>query len=90
MSRSSEFFFAASHGIDVSSLEDVTSSFHRRMSDREKWDLAIHAYNPNNSRSRSGYYLAIEGKKAPESFCYLNPLLTKDHPNIIASTQCTR
>lgn len=80
------FFFAANHGIDVSSLEEVTTQFHRTMSDREKWNLAIHAYNPGNPRSRNGYYMAIEGKKAPESYCYLNPSFTDDHPRIVAGT----
>ena len=80
--RASGFFYACNHGIDLKALESVTNSFHQNISAEEKKRLAIKAYNPANSRSRSGFYLAIEGKKAPESFCYLNPLFTKFHPMI--------
>jgi isopenicillin-N synthase len=82
--RGSGFFYAANHGIDLRALEEVTTEFHRAMTGAEKWDTAIHAYNPNNPRSRNGYYMAIKGQKAPESFCYLNPLFTEDHPMIVA------
>ena len=84
--RGSGFFYAANHGIDLRALEEVTTEFHRTMTDSEKWRLAIHAYNPNNPRSRNGYYMAIKGKKAPESYCYLNPSFTEHHPMIVANT----
>jgi isopenicillin-N synthase len=80
------FFYAANHNIDHRALDEVTTEFHRTMTDSEKWHLAIHAYNPNNPRSRNGYYLAIKGKKAPESYCYLNPSFTEHHPMIVAKT----
>lgn len=82
--RGSGFFYAANHGIDLAALQDFTTEFHRSMTEEEKWELAIHAYNPSNPRSRNGYYMAIKGKKAPESFCYLNPNFTEDHPMIVA------
>lgn len=82
--RGSGFFYAANHGIDLAALQDFTTEFHRSMTEEEKWELAIHAYNANNPRSRNGYYMAIKGKKAPESFCYLNPNFTEDHPMIVA------
>lgn len=82
--RDSGFFYAANHGIDLRALQDVTTEFHRAMTEAEKWDLAIHAYNPNNPRSRNGYYMAVKGKKANESFCYLNPSFTRQHPMIKA------
>jgi isopenicillin-N synthase len=82
--RGSGFFYAANHGIDVQALQDVTNEFHRTMTDDEKWNLAIHAYNPANPRVRNGYYMAIKDKKAVESFCYLNPSFNNDHPMIRA------
>ena len=84
--RGSGFFYAANHGIDLRALQAVTTEFHQTMTDAEKWDLAIHAYNPNNPRSRNGYYLATKGKKANESYCYLNPSFTEQHPMIAANT----
>ncbi|MDI5976672.1 2OG-Fe(II) oxygenase family protein [Amycolatopsis magusensis] len=84
--RGSGFFYAANHGVDVQRLQDVVNEFHRTMSPQEKYDLAIHAYNKNNSHVRNGYYMAIEGKKAVESFCYLNPSFSEDHPEIKAGT----
>ncbi|HEY0735448.1 MAG TPA: 2OG-Fe(II) oxygenase family protein [Herpetosiphonaceae bacterium] len=82
--RGSGFFYAANHGIDLRALQDFTDEFHRTMTPEEKWELAIHAYNPANPHARNGYYMAIPGKKAPESFCYLNPTFTPDHPMIVA------
>ena len=84
--RGSGFFFAANHGIDLVSLETRTSKFHRVLTDEEKRRLAIHAYNPASPRNRSGYYLAVEGRKANESFCYLNPSFDAKHPRIVAET----
>jgi isopenicillin-N synthase len=82
--RRSGFFYAANHGIDLRALQQVTTEFHRSMTEAEKWNLAINAYNPNNPRSRNGYYMAIKAKKANESFCYLNPSFTDGHPMIAA------
>jgi isopenicillin-N synthase len=82
--RGSGFFYAANHGIDLCALQEVTTDFHRSMTEAEKWSLAIHAYNPDNPRSRNGYYMAVKGKKANESFCYLNPSFTPQHPMIVA------
>jgi isopenicillin-N synthase len=80
--RGSGFFYAANHGIDLEALQKTTTDFHMTISATEKWELAIKAYNPGNTRSRNGYYMAIKGKKANESFCYLNPCFTEDHPMI--------
>jgi isopenicillin-N synthase len=83
-SRGSGFFYAANHGIDVGRLCEVVNEFHRTMTPEEKFELAINAYNPANSHVRNGYYMAVEGKKAVESFCYLNPSFTSEHPMIQA------
>ncbi|AEW98054.1 MULTISPECIES: 2OG-Fe(II) oxygenase family protein [Streptomycetaceae] len=84
--RGSGFFYASHHGVDVQLLQDVVNEFHRTMTDQEKYDLAIHAYNKANPHIRNGYYMAVKGKKAVESFCYLNPAFTDDHPMIKAGT----
>jgi isopenicillin-N synthase len=83
--RGTGFFYACGHGIDVDRLAEMTAMMHRMVPPREKYDLAIKAYNPTNSRSRAGFYLAIEGKKAPESFCYLNPNFDVTHPRIVTN-----
>lgn len=86
-SRGSGFFYAVNHGIDVNRLSERTREFHMNVSDKEKWDLAIRAYNPANSRQiRNGYYMPIPGKKAVESYCYLNPNFKPDHPRIQSET----
>ncbi|MGK5641712.1 2OG-Fe(II) oxygenase family protein, partial [Streptomyces sp. URMC 126] len=82
--RGSGFFYASHHGIDVQKLQDVVNEFHRTMTDEEKHALAINAYNPANPRVRNGYYMAVKGKKAVESWCYLNPSFDADHPMIKA------
>ncbi|MEU8540544.1 2OG-Fe(II) oxygenase family protein [Streptomyces sp. NPDC048717] len=84
--RGSGFFYASHHGIDVRRLQDVVNEFHRTMTDQEKHDLAIHAYNENNSHVRNGYYMARPGRKTVESWCYLNPSFSEDHPMIKAGT----
>ncbi|MQS35987.1 2OG-Fe(II) oxygenase family protein [Streptomyces katsurahamanus] len=84
--RGSGFFYASNHGVDVQLLQDVVNEFHRNMSDQEKHDLAINAYNKDNPHVRNGYYKAIKGKKAVESFCYLNPSFSDDHPMIKSGT----
>jgi isopenicillin-N synthase len=84
--RGDGFFFAAGHGINVHLLQDVVEAFHQRMTTEEKRRIAIHAYNDANPHVRNGYYMAIPGKKAVESFCYLNPAFTPDHPRIVAGT----
>jgi isopenicillin-N synthase len=84
--RGSGFFHAAGHGINVHHLQDTVEAFHHRMTTEEKRRIAIRAYNDANSHSRNGYYMAIPGKKAVESFCYLNPSFTPDHPRIVAGT----
>lgn len=80
--RGSGFFYAAGHGIDVERLQDEVNLFHGTMTAEEKLRIAIRAYNPANPHIRSGYYMAIEGEKGVESFCYLNPSFTADHPMI--------
>lgn len=82
--RGSGFFYAANHGVDLAALQKTTTDWHMAMTDQEKWDLAINAYNPANPRVRNGYYMAIKGKKANESFCYLNPAFNDEHPMIRA------
>jgi isopenicillin-N synthase len=84
--RGSGFFYAAGHGVDVRRLRDVVGRFHRTMTNEEKFALAINAYNKANPRTRNGYYMAIEGSKAVESFCYLNPSFHEDHPKIVTGT----
>ncbi|MFC7817453.1 MULTISPECIES: 2OG-Fe(II) oxygenase family protein [unclassified Streptomyces] len=84
--RESGFFYASHHGIDVGLLQDVVNEFHRNMTDQEKYELAIHAYNRDNPHVRNGYYMAVKGKKAVESFCYLNPSFSDDHPMIRSGT----
>ncbi|MEU3186547.1 2OG-Fe(II) oxygenase family protein [Streptomyces sp. NPDC006923] len=82
--RGSGFFYASGHGIDVQLLQDVVNEFHRTMTEEEKYELAINAYNKDNPRLRNGYYMAVKGKKAVESWCYLNPSFNEDHPMIRA------
>lgn len=77
--RGNGFFYAANHGIDLRALQEKTTEFHRRVSEEEKWNLAINAYNPQNARIRNGFYLAVKGKKANESYCYLNPNYSEQH-----------
>lgn len=86
--RGSGFFYAANHGVDLKALQNVITDWHMSMSDDEKWNLAIHAYNPANPRNRNGYYMAIKGKKANESFCYLSPSFRDDHPMIKEGLPC--
>lgn len=82
--RDSGFFYAANHDIDLQALQEVTTDrFFERITEYEKWRLAINAYNPANPRIRNGYYMAIEGKKANESYCYLNPSFTDQHSSIL-------
>lgn len=68
--RGSGFFFASNHGVDVlDDLVKTTRKFHQSLSEEEKLDLAIVAYNKNNTTQiRNGYYLPIKGKKAVESY----------------------
>ena len=86
-SRDTGFFYAVNHGINVQRLSQKTKEFHMSITPEEKWDLAIRAYNKEHQdHIRAGYYLSIPGKKAVESFCYLNPNFTPDHPRIQAKT----
>lgn len=79
------FFLAENHRVDVLGLAEVTNKFHQTITSKEKRELAIEAYNPNNSKQkRNGYYMPIEGKKAVQSFCILNPSFTESHPKIQA------
>lgn len=85
--RGTGFFYATNHGVDVRELQRVTRTFHETITDEERWRLAIRAYNPTNTKQiRNGYYMPIKGKKAVESFCYLNPAFTLDHHRILART----
>ncbi|KAL2758891.1 hypothetical protein ACRALDRAFT_1062006 [Sodiomyces alcalophilus JCM 7366] len=87
VSRGTGFFYAVNHGVDLPGLSRNTAKFHQEITDDEKWELAIRAYNKEHqSQVRSGYYLSIPGKKAVESFCYLNPSFTPDHPRIANPT----
>ncbi|KAI6781568.1 Isopenicillin N synthase [Emericellopsis cladophorae] len=81
--RDTGFFYAVNHGVDLPWLSRETAKFHQTISDEEKWQLAIRAYNEKNeSQVRAGYSLPIPGKKAVESLCYLNPSFGPDHPRI--------
>lgn len=86
--RDSGFFYAANHGVDLAALQKITTDWHMAMTDDEKWNLAIKAYNPANPRSRNGYYMAVKGRKANESFCYLSPTFSADHPKIREGLPC--
>lgn len=68
--RGSGFFFASNHGVDIlDDLVKTTREFHQSLSEKEKFDLAIVAYNKDNTTQlRNGYYLPVEGKKAVESY----------------------
>lgn len=86
-SRDTGFFYAVNHGIDVNRLSQKTKEFHMSITDQEKWDLAIRAYNKEHQdQIRAGYYLPIPNKKAVESFCYLNPNFKPNHPRIQSKT----
>lgn len=82
--RSTGFFYVSNHGIDVVTFHYIVNEFHRTMSDEEKWKLAINAYNKENSQTRSGYYMAIKGKKAVESYSFINPAFNEEHPKVKA------
>jgi isopenicillin-N synthase len=84
--RGSGFFYAAGHGVDVAQLQDEVAKFHQAMTDDDKYRIAINAYNPASTHRRSGYYMAIKGVKAVESFCYLTPEFNDQHPIIRAGT----
>lgn len=68
--RGSGFFFISNHGVNVlDDLVKITRKFHQSLTEEEKWNLAIVAYNKENkTQIRNGYYLPIEGKKAVESY----------------------
>lgn len=86
-SRGSGFFYAVNHGVDIRNLSKKTEEFHMSITEQEKWDLAIRAYNKEHqTQIRSGYYLPIKDKKAVESFCYLNPSFNAEHPRIKTTT----
>jgi isopenicillin-N synthase len=86
-SRDTGFFYAVNHGVDLPWLSRETSKFHHSITDEERWQLAIRAYNKDNeTQVRAGYSLPIPGKKAVESLCYLNPSFTPEHPRIQTKT----
>ncbi|KAG5993581.1 hypothetical protein E4U43_003467 [Claviceps pusilla] len=86
-SRDTGFFYATNHGVDLARLAAETRRFHTALTADEKDRLAIRAYNPQHTHKiRSGYSLAIPGRKAVESLCYLNPAFTPDHPRIATPT----
>lgn len=84
--KGSGFFFCVNHGInDLENYCKITRDFLMRITDEEKFKLAIVAYNSENKKQvRNGYYLPIKDKKAVESFCFLNPNFSEDHPMIKA------
>lgn len=84
--RNPGFFYASNHGVDVDKLSKVTHDFHTSMTGEEKRELAIRAYNKDSKHVRNGYSLPIPGKKAVESWCFLNPNFGPDHPEIKAGT----
>jgi isopenicillin-N synthase len=84
--RDPGFFYASNHGVSVDELSKVTKRFHTQISPDEKKQLAIRAYNPGSKHIRNGYSLPITGKKAVESWCFLNPNFTPDHAEIQAGT----
>jgi len=84
--RNPGFFYAAGHGVDVDKLSEVTHRFHMNITEEEKWKLAIRAYTRASPHIRNGYSLPKPGKKAVESWCFLNPNFTPEHPEIKAGT----
>lgn len=68
--QDSGFFFISNHGIEVlDEFVKITRDFHSRMTEEEKLEIAMVAYNSANvNQKRNGYYLPIPGKKAVESF----------------------
>ena len=85
--RGSGFFYIANHQVNVQELSKATRVFHTTITEKEKWQLAIRAYNPEHHKQvRNGYYLPIKDKKAVESFCFLNPNFQPGHPMIEAGT----
>ncbi|CAF9909395.1 MAG: hypothetical protein GOMPHAMPRED_006740 [Gomphillus americanus] len=85
--RGSGFFYVKNHQVNLAKLTEFTRNFHMTVTDEEKWDLAIRAYNPKHTKQiRNGYYLPVPNKKAAESFCILNPNFKPDHPRIVDMT----
>lgn len=80
--RSSGFFYVSNHGIDIVTFHFIVNEFHRTITEEEKWDLAINAYNKSNSQTRSGYYMAKRGEKVVESFSFINPAFNEMHPKV--------
>lgn len=68
--KDSGFFLVSNHGVEVlEELCQVTTKFHQSMTEEEKNQIAIVAYNKENEKQiRNGYYLSIPGKKAVESY----------------------
>ena len=84
--QDSGFFYAANHGLDLQGFVDVTTKFHQTITDEEKNQLSIAAYNADNVKQiRNGYSPPVKGKKPQENLCFLNPSFTEDHPAIKAN-----
>lgn len=80
--RSSGFFYASGHGINLADLFKKTTQFHQAISDKEKRRIAIRAWNKDNVKQIRNGYQPPNPKKPVEAYCYLNPQFTEDHPLI--------
>jgi len=66
--RDTGFFFISNHSIDcLDELFERTQRYHLTEDEQAKFEMAIQAYNPNNSNILAGYYLSVKGVKAVES-----------------------
>lgn len=71
--RDTGFFLVKGHSIDcLDSFFKIVDHFHQTITDEERWDMAIAAYNKNNvDHVLTGYYLPIKDKKVVQSFVSL-------------------
>lgn len=82
--RGSGFFYISNHGIDVYKLQSVVYDFFNTITEDEKFNIAVNAYNKSSTHNHLGYYLPIPDKKPSERFVYSNPNFTDKHPLVIS------
>ena len=80
--RGSGFFYCSNHGVDLKELFEKTTSFHQRITDEERYNLAIAAWNKGNVKQIRNGYQPPNPKKPVEAFCFLNPAFNDDHLHI--------
>ncbi|XP_055346169.1 uncharacterized protein LOC129593743 [Paramacrobiotus metropolitanus] len=86
--RGTGFFFAKGHGVDcLREFFNIVDHFHKKITDKERWEMAIAAYDPQHKdHILTGYYLPVKDKKTVQSFYIQNPTFSADHPLIQANT----